>query len=249
MQHFMFMKNGIECTTQLPAADNELLPGVRWGDPCALFTPAYWYTQYLMTADLEHPSHRLGQTFAEELTICLLGGHGIPAEIGLAAFERLKQRGLIAELCTDQKSLECCLREPISMEGRTVIYRFWRLKAGYLAGAYHEMRMRQFPTEALPLRDELTAIRGVGPKTASWIVRNWLGSDEVAILDIHVVRAGVLAEVFSHDDDVTKHYLKMEAKFVAFAEALGVPTSDLDALIWSKMRATPRLVRRLMFST
>ena len=90
---------------------------------------------------------------------------------------------------------------------------------------------------------------GVGPKTASWIVRNWLGSDQVAILDIHVVRAGLLMNLFSPEDDVSKDYPCMEAKFISFSQALGVPTSDLDALIWWMMRTTPKLVRRLLNPT
>jgi len=73
-----------------------------------------------------------------------------------------------------------------------------------------------------------------------------LGSDQVAILDIHVVRAGLLMKLFSPEDDVSKDYPRMEARFVSFSQALGVPTSDLDALMWGMMRATPKLVRRLL---
>ena len=90
---------------------------------------------------------------------------------------------------------------------------------------------------------------GVGAKTASWIVRNWLGSDQVAILDIHVVRAGLLMNLFSPQDDVRKNYPCMEAKFITFSRALGVPTSGLDALIWKMMRTTPKLVKRLLNRT
>lgn len=249
MQHFTFLKNGAEHELQLPSADTELLRGIAWGNPCALFTPAYWYTQYLMrsSADTEPQKHRIGQTFAEEITACILGGYGIPAEIGLAAFYRLRGEGLISDLCTDRQLLERRLREPVDLKGRSATYRFWRQKAAYLAAAYSELKTQEFPpNDALALRNKLMTLSGVGPKTASWIVRNWLGSDQVAILDIHIVRAGLLVNLFSADDHVNRDYIAMESKFLAFSRALVVPTSDLDALIWGMMRRTPRLVRRLL---
>ena len=43
------------------------------------------------------------------------------------------------------------------------------------------------------LRDWLLAIPGIGPKTASWIVRNRTGSSAVAIIDVHILRAGTSA--------------------------------------------------------
>lgn len=248
MRHFVFLKSGIEHNVLLPPPDAQLLPGICWGSPPELFTPAYWYTQYLMCRSASFRSiHRIGQTFPEELTACLLGGYGIPAEVGLAAFCRLRDESLISELCTDQQLLERRLQEPLCVNGRWVRYRFWRQKAMYLSTAYSSLKTNELPTgDALRLKTELMTLPGIGPKTASWIVRNWLGSDQVAILDIHVVRAGLLMKLFSPEDDVSKDYPRMEARFVSFSQALGVPTSDLDALIWGMMRATPKLVRRLL---
>jgi thermostable 8-oxoguanine DNA glycosylase len=251
MQHFAFLKSGVEHNVLLPPPDAQLLPGICWGNPCELFTPAYWYAQYLMCRSATSKlSHRIGQTFPEELTACLLGGYGIPAEVGLAAFCRLRDESLISELCTDQRLLERRLQEPLCVKGRWVRYRFWRQKAIYLSAAYSTIKMHELPTsDAVKLRTELMTLPGIGPKTASWIVRNWLESDQVAILDIHVVRAGLLMKLFLPEDDVSQDYPRMEAKFISFSQALGVPTSDLDALIWAMMRATPKLVRRLLSAT
>jgi len=249
MQHFAFLKNGVEHDVLLPPPETELLPGIHWGNPCELFTPAYWYAQYLMSGAVNTKSggHRIGQTFAEELTACILGGHGIPAEIGLAAFCRLKEEALISDLCTDQELLERRLQEPLCVQGRFVKYRFWRQKARYLSAAYNAIKTRELSvSDVLMLKTKLMDLPGVGPKTASWVVRNWLGSDQVAILDIHVVRAGLLMNLFSQEDDVARDYPSMEAKFISFSQALGVPTSDLDALIWGLMRTTPKLVKRLL---
>jgi len=191
--------------------------------------------------------HRIGHSFAEEVAACLLGGHGIPAEVGNAAFARLKQEGLIQELCDNTDSIEKALHEPLQIGNRLIRYRFWRQKAKYLASAFHHLRSEDLPLEhAVNLRNKLLTWCGIGPKTASWIVRNWLNSDAVAILDIHVVRAGMLMNLYRQEEEVEKHYLQMEEKFLILAAKLTVPTSDLDALIWSSMRSTPHLVARLL---
>jgi N-glycosylase/DNA lyase len=123
MQHFIYLKGADEFTVSLPDADTEVMRGVHWGEPCALFTPAYWYTQYVMRDISQSPiRHRIGQTVAEELAACLLGGHGVPAEVGNAAFERLKQEGLIQELCDDSAALEDALYEPLQIGNRRIRY-------------------------------------------------------------------------------------------------------------------------------
>lgn len=250
MQTFIYLEGADSFTLSLPHAETEIVSGVRWGDPCTLFTPAYWYTQYVMRNPSQTPTrHRIGLTFAEEVAACLLGGHGIPAEVGKAAFEHVKQAGLIQDLCDDATVLEDALCEPLQIGNRMVRYRFWKKKAWYLASAFRHLRFAQLTLDdAFELRNELMAVPGIGPKTASWIVRNWTSSNAIAILDIHVVRACVLMNLFSSHDRVEKSYLQMEMRFVALANNLTVPTSDLDALIWSMMRTTPHLVARVLRS-
>lgn len=88
----------------------------------------------------------------------------------------------------------------------------------------------------------MLAFKGIGPKTASWIVRNHLGSDEVAILDIHVIRAGRLIGLFGGKENVQRHYQAMEDKFLLFARRIGVPASCLDIIMWRQMRNAPLTV-------
>lgn len=179
--------------------------------------------------------------------MCMLGGHGIPAEVGLAAFERLRDRGLIAAPCPSVAEMSESLREPLTVAGRQTTYRFWSKKARYLSATLSTLRERPLPTDApRELRDRLLELPGIGPKTASWIVRNWLGSNEVAILDVHVIRAGRLMGLYSIDDRVEQHYLRMERRFLELAAAVMVPAADLDSLIWGNMRNSPRLVSRLL---
>jgi N-glycosylase/DNA lyase len=101
----------------------------------------------------------------------------------------------------------------------------------------------EFPVR---LRNLLMKLPGIGPKTASWIVRNWCGSDEVAILDIHVIRAGILMKLFSTKDRPERNYLDMERRFLDLANALNTSAANLDALIWQQMRSTPRIVNACM---
>src|SRR5712675_160819 len=130
MGDFAYVKDGVTHVAQLPSAREEVVPGVCWDDPCALFSPAYWHTQYLMTRCLGpgEPTFRIATTFEEELTACVLGGHGIPAEVALAAFAHLREAGLIANLCADEVRIENELAKPIKLGERHVRYRFFAQK-------------------------------------------------------------------------------------------------------------------------
>ena len=248
MQAFYFLKGDQVVERTIASPDTPVLPGVLWGKPEMLFTPAYWLTQYWMQED-DFPcrSHRLGKNFEEEVAACLLGGHGIPAEIGIAAFERLRDRGLLDGGAPTMDVFAEHLREPLPLRGRQVVYRFWRQKAKYLSSVLKAVRNQPLPLDSPgTLREFLRQLPGIGPKTASWIVRNWLGSNEVAILDIHIVRAGQLMGLYTTADHVEQHYLRMERRFLELASAMNVAAADLDSLIWRKMRATPHLVGRLL---
>ena len=75
----------------LPSADQRLdINGLVWGFAEEIGSPAYWAAQAWMW-EVEAPAHyKLGRSLEEELIACLLGGYGIPAEVGLAAYERLR---------------------------------------------------------------------------------------------------------------------------------------------------------------
>jgi hypothetical protein len=77
-------------TLQLPDPNEEILPGVHWGRFDQLFTPAFWLCRAWYEQVYPHDSFRIGDNLTEEIVACLLGGHGLPAEVGLAAFRRLK---------------------------------------------------------------------------------------------------------------------------------------------------------------
>lgn len=232
---------------ELPSARDEVLPGVRWGAVDAFPTPAYWAYQVLARRVAgETIRYRLGDTLVEEVAACLLGGHGIPASVGLAAFHKLKSMGMFVGACSKERLYDA-LSEPIELDGRSIHYRFARQKSKYLEAALSRLAANSAPTNTgKSLRDWLLDVPGIGYKTASWIARNWLDADDVAILDIHVLRAGAIAGFFEHGLTVERDYLRLEEQFLRFSRALGVRASELDAVIWLEMMSSPGTVRDLL---
>jgi thermostable 8-oxoguanine DNA glycosylase len=223
----------------LPPADTELVSGVRWGSAECLFTPAFWAAhawQCSLAGQLPQ-RHRLGSTWSEEIAACLLGGYGVPAEVGLAAYERVRGLGLVNGSATEA-ALHRALSVPLCVNGRSVRYRFVRQKAAYLAATLRAVEGSS-GLQALTdteFRNWFTTLPGVGLKTASWITRNLRDSDAVAIIDVHVYRAGRLAGIFPASATIARDYESLERQFLAFAGTIAVRASQLDALIWDFMK-------------
>jgi thermostable 8-oxoguanine DNA glycosylase len=225
----------------LPDASEDVVPGMVWGPLGGVPTAAYWATLAFEHAD--DPRFRFeptGRVLLHEVAFCVLGGYGIPAEVGWAAFDRLMSSGAVR---TDVSAAEirALLLEPLELNGRKSRYRFVNVKSTQLASALARVHTVD---EALPdraLRDALVALPGVGFKTASWIVRNMRASDHVAVLDIHLVRACRRLGLFPASADPARDYVGLEQRFLAFARALGVNAAFLDYLMWEYTRSYPCL--------
>jgi len=222
----------------LPPADAYLMPGVLWGRIESAMTPAFWAAQcwYAESAGMFAPT-RLAATIEREVAACLLGGYGMPAEVGWAAYVRLLELGLLDGTPTESE-LSVVLAQPLSVNGREVRYRFVSQKARYLAGTLQSLTEEPLEdfSSGRALRDRLVRCPGIGPKTASWVARNWLGADDVAILDVHVVRACIRVGVMPQGADPARNYRLLEDRFLAFAHALDVRPSILDGIIWRTMK-------------
>jgi N-glycosylase/DNA lyase len=223
------------------------MDGVRWGSVDEFFTPAFWKCQTeLHSKREEYTSHRLGRDLREELAVCLLGGYGIPAEMGMLAFQRLRSKALLDGSASEDE-IHRELSRPFKIGDRDAKYRFHTQKAKFLHGALSMLDQLRADSGDVELRDALMRLPGVGPKTASWIVRNHRGSNEVAIIDIHLHRAGRIMNLFDAKSEPTRNYLDLEARFLAFCKAIRVTASVLDAIIWDYMRRigpTAHVVRR-----
>lgn len=232
---------------ELPSPDLEVLPGVRWGSVDAFPTPAYWVFQvFHKRLQGGPPQYKLGRTLAEEVGACLLGGHGIPATVGIAAYERLRERGAFACETVSEDQLRTWLQEPLQVSGRDVRYRFAAQKANYLSASLAALRKPPAVETGRALRDWLVTLPGIGLKTASWVARNWLSADDVAILDIHIIRFGQAIGLFPPSMTVEKNYLDLEALFLEFSKRVDVRASELDAVIWYEMANSPLTVRMLV---
>ena len=179
-------QNGEYLPITLPCPNSEILPGINWGLAEDIFSPAFWkYQSRICKERGSYADYKLGRTLLEEVSVCLLGGYGMPAELGLAAFNRLKQLELL-DGCATAQEIEGALSEPFTVNNKPRKYRFIKQKSRYLSQALGTLRHSKLPDDHRECRDYLTTLTGIGPKTASWVVRNHYGSDDVAILDIHI---------------------------------------------------------------
>lgn len=230
----------------IPSPETEISNGVRWGKVECFYSPAYWYYRVFSKKTFEHPpNHKLGDTFLEEVCACLLGGYGIPAYVGLAAFNFLKSQNTFNGTQTSEADIFHLLSQPLEINGKKIKYRFAKQKSRYIANAIQFLKENEPPfNQGKELRNWLLQIQGIGYKTASWIARNWLNANDVAILDVHVLRAGHLANFLDRSLSVQKDYLKLEEQFLEFAYALGVDAYELDAVIWHDMMITANIFKK-----
>lgn len=234
---------------EMPSATTEVIPGVLWGDATHLYTPAYWKALcWLSSFEDSMSNYRLGNTINEEIAACILGGYGIPAEVGLAAFDRVRDAGVLDQVVGERVIFDL-LSQPLEVGKTRVRYRFAKQKSYYLSRALFKLANEEAPMRnAVDLRSWLLTIDGIGLKTASWITRNWLGSDDVAIIDVHIHRAGRLMNLFDCSHSPARSYLAMEQRFVDFCTNIEVKTSVLDALIWQQMKEAGRFAISILNS-
>jgi thermostable 8-oxoguanine DNA glycosylase len=230
---------GVVHSLALPAPQDDVLPGIPWGRFDEILTPAYWRGQVWQHQHLgTYENPRLGRTLSEEVAACLLGGFGMKAELALAAFIRLRDLALLNEWASPQ-TLENALSEPFVINNELRRYRFPRQKSHYLAACLKQLADFAEPINDSAFRDHLMRLPGIGPKTASWIVRNYRASNSVAIIDVHILRAGRYINLFDLTLEPSSDYRELEDRFLRFAAALSVPPATLDSLMWDYMRRLP----------
>lgn len=225
----------------LPDPDSEVIPRLRWGSAFEPCTPAYWrarvfFEEPKLPAGLGRGC--IGETLFEEAAACLLAGYGITSEIGWAAFNECKRAGLFADTSVTSNDFLGVISSPLLVDGRTIRYRFANQKSHYLGELVKRWSDPPSTMSCLDLRRWLMRFSGIGPKTASFIVRNFRRSDEVAILDRHIQRACLTMGLFSQKASRMPDYFEMERRFLVLSEGMGVRPSHLDLVIWAEMRGS-----------
>lgn len=187
----------------------------------------------------------------QELLFCLLGGFGVTYELCHSAAclvaelepfsDRWSDEGLRTALVA---VLESPKFEPRRRDGSLRRYRFPRRKAALIVEA------RGWLLRHSPLSERLRSIRGsqgrrellcecsgIGPKSASWILRNVGWGDDLAILDIHVLRAladaGRIGEV-----QMPRDYELAEVAFLDWCRELDAPPAAFDLFVWEWQRGS-----------
>lgn len=123
--------------------------------------------------------------------------------------------------------------------------RFPNNKAGYIvetrerfsSGGKIRVKDRIDPGDIKGTRDRLVNdVKGIGFKEASHFLRNIGFGEELAILDVHIlrnmVRYGVIKEIPKSVS--RKVYLELEGKLKKFSDEINVPMGELDILFWSR---------------
>jgi thermostable 8-oxoguanine DNA glycosylase len=233
-------------TFLLPSANDEIMPDIKWGFFYDFFTPAFWASRMWLHRDQNRSIYKIGSTLIEEVAACLLGGHGMKSEVALAAYYRVRDMGLLEDADTKEKEFRRALEIPLEIGGRKIRYRYPNQKSRYLHQALSHLRTMTPSGDPRDLRNWLMTLPGIGPKTASWITRNWLDSDEVAIIDIHIHRAGILCGLFPRTSNISTDYFHLEERFLRFAEALGGSAAVLDTIVWRYMKELNHSALRML---
>lgn len=189
-----------------------------------------------------------------EVLFCLLGGHGVPYELAASAAEvvlRLdpfkpcwSESTLLGELIG---ALERPQFGPPRSDGQLRRYRFPVRKAVsivaarrwlMLQGSQNSLRRRLVHRTPHERRELLCQCPGIGPKTASWILRNVGLGERLAIVDIHVLRALQAAGRVSLDAKLPRDYGAAERAFLQWCRELGAEPAAFDLFVWEWQRGS-----------
>ena len=185
-----------------------------------------------------------------ELLFCLLGGFGVTYEHGRSAAAIISSLGPFSENWRDDEILEAIVLalmrpqfEPRRQDGSLRRYRFPRYKASMIVNA------RRWLRDNAPLDDRLLTTGGckerrallsdcpgVGLKTASWVLRNLGMGSDLAIIDIHVLRALSDSGRVPETVRIPRDYELAEDAFLQWCDELRAPPAAFDLFVWHWQR-------------
>jgi N-glycosylase/DNA lyase len=192
-----------------------------------------------------------------ELTFCILGSR-VPSVLAEAATEVLFRSGVIALPIHTSKPLQ--LQEgiafllsqpiypPVTQNGLGRRFRYPSLRAQQIAGTAQDIYISGLSlSELIDSCDTACnarvvvarAARGIGPKQASLFLTNIGYTDDLAILDSHIVTymcAIGMADARPRLGSFSE-YCALESMLRAYADSLGYSLAVLDLAIWMVMRA------------
>lgn len=188
-----------------------------------------------------------------ELVGCLLGSQ-VSNETAVKWTDAIELAGLLADewwsapvceqFASEVYGLLAGERQDMTITGR---YRFFRLRADQLRRSRDELAKTpltvrlSWHSAAKDVRSSLVAaLPGIGPKQASMLMRNAGISQELAILDRHVLEyMKIVGLVEYHQPAIgtMREYERLEVLLGDYASLLGCSLGSIDWAIWITMRA------------
>lgn len=222
----------------------------RAGTSDAPLDDAWRIVADLYCAAIEPHAYPASLELEAELLFCLLGGFGVTYEHGRSATRIISDLNPFSEdRCDDELFDAVALTlmqprfEPPRRDGSLRRYRFPRHKASMIVRARRWLRDNSTLRERLHTmesckerRDLLSDCPGVGLKTASWILRNLGLGAELAIIDIHVLRALSDSGRVSKTVRLPRDYELAEDAFLEWCDELGAPPAAFDLFVWDWQR-------------
>ena len=211
--------------------------------------------------NLDNWRHHNEQSLWYELVACILGSK-VPFEHAQASATNLQARELL--------NVEDCLRNCLQFETRiaealsvpmfsrsiperTWRYRYPRLRANHIRRTAELVYQNHGSLRAIleagkdNPRDARVGIMdasvGLGPKQSSLFLRNIGYTDNLAILDTHVLRYMFLLGILQVRTQVLStlsRYQEAEERLRTYTKRLGVSLAYLDTAVWVTMRVFQR---------
>jgi hypothetical protein len=187
----------------------------------------------------------------DEILFCLLGGFGVTFEHSRSAAKIVADLEPFSESWDDDQLFETIVWtlsrprfDPPRRDGTLRRYRFPQRKALLIVNARGWLRQHapldkrlEALSSAKDRRAFLCSCPGIGPKTASWLLRNLGWAEDLAILDVHVVRALSEARRIGRDVRLPRDYDAIEDAFLEWCRELGAPVPAFDLFVWEWQRS------------
>lgn len=191
-----------------------------------------------------------------ELVLSVLGSQN-KYEVALKFSEEIRKQNFLKIKYNEEeyellvKKLEILLETPLQINGSMVKYRFPKSRAKLIA--YNLIHLENnfnlkkilensnniFKVRALLVKN----IKGFGPKQSSYFLRNIGYSNDIAVLDIHILRymniQGIINDTNKSISNL-KLYEKLESLLIDFLEFMKYPIGLIDQAIWIVMRVYQR---------
>ena len=183
-----------------------------------------------------------------ELVACILGSR-VRFEVAHAAVERMAMRQLFSEYRTSSgyQQYEKDVMQALTNEGvqgKFSRHPFYRVRANQIRLAAERFyggrnTLRSFLEHSGDIRDTrrrlILEVSGLGPKQASLFLRNIGYSENIAVLDIHVLtymRWVGLIEAPLKAVMTLRNYEKLEEVFIEHAYSFGYIPDCFDLAVW-----------------